>query len=366
MKDILYLVFCIVFHLCRLVPIKRHKVLMMCIHNEGENGALSLMESALGDFGEYEIVWFRREVLFASAAGKLRFLLRVPYDMATANYIFFNDNFMPLSKLHFHPDAALIQLWHGEGAMKRSCLAMKLPPKEAKRLKKANEKMTATVVSSKAVIPVYEETFGMPASKIYPLGAPRTDYFFTVIDKGAVRRKVCDKYGLDPAKKLVLYAPTFRDDECQNAHLMEHFPFADFAALEDYSLMVRLHPQIGGEIGAKEGFADVSDSASVNEIALAADILISDYSSIIMDFTVQNKPMVFFAFDLEEFSEHGRGFYFDYESYVPGAVVKTGEELIELFKQGDFHEEKIEAFRNFNFDYLDKYNCIRVIEQLVK
>ena len=250
--------------------------------------------------------------------------------------------------------------------MKRSCLAMQLPPKEEKRLRKANEKMTATVVSSKAVIPVYEETFGMPASKIYPLGAPRNDYFFTVKDKAAVRQKVCDNYGLDPAKKLVLYAPTFRDDKSQNAHLTEHFPFADFAALEDYSLMVRLHPQIGGVIGAKEGFTDVSDYPSVNEIAIAADILISDYSSIIMDFTVQNKPMVFFAFDLETFSEHGRGFYFDYESYVPGEVVKTGEALIDLFKKGDFHEEKIEAFRRFNFDYLDKYNCKRVIEQLVK
>ena len=338
---------------------------MMCIHNEGENGALSLMESALHDFGEYEVVWFRRELLFASLGGKLRFMFKVPFDMATANYILFNDNFMPLSKLHFSKKAVLIQLWHGEGAMKRSCLAMELPPKEAKRLQKANEKMTATVVSSKAVIPVYEETFGMPEEKILPLGAPRTDYFFSIQDKAAVRRKVCEAYGLDESKKSVLYAPTFRDDENQNAHLMEHFPFADFAALESYSLIVRLHPQIGGVIGAKEGFQDVSDYPSVNEIALAADILISDYSSIIMDFTVQNKPMVFFAFDLEEFTEHGRGFYFDYESYVPGVVVKTGEALIELFRSGAFHEEKIEAFRRFNFDYLDKYNCKRVIEQLM-
>lgn len=366
MKEILYLVFCIVFHLCRLVPLKRGKVLMMCIHNEGKNGALSQMESALIDYGEYRISWFRREQLFASLGGKLKFIIKIPYEMATANYIFFNDNFMPLSRLHFSKEAVLIQLWHGEGAMKRSCLAMQLPQGEAERLKKCNEKMSATVVSSKAVIPVYEETFGMPVSKIYPLGAPRTDYFFAVKDKAAMRRKICENYGLDPAKKLVLYAPTFRDDAQQNAHLMEHFPFADFAALENYSLMVRLHPQIGGVLKEHAGAVNVSDYDSVSELALAADILISDYSSIIMDFTVQNKPMVFFAFDLEQFNENGRGFYFDYESYVPGEVVKTGEALIELFKKGDFHEEKIPAFRDFNFDYLDKYNCKRVIEQLVK
>lgn len=366
MKEVFYLVFCIVFHLCRIVPIRRNKVLMMCIHNEGKNGALSQMESALIDYGEYEIVWFHRDTQFASFSGKLRFMFRVPFDMASAQYIFFNDNFMPLSRLHFARDAVLIQLWHGEGAMKRSCLAMQLPPKEAKRLKKGNERMSATVVSSKAVIPVYEETFGMPASKIYPLGAPRTDYFFATKDKAAVRRKVCAAYGLDENKKIVLYAPTFRDDESQNAHLTEHFPFEEFAALSEYTLLVRLHPQIGGVLAEHAGMVNVSDYDSVSELALAADILISDYSSIIMDFTVQNKPMVFFAFDLEEFSQNGRGFYFDYETYVPGAVVKSGEELIALFRSGNFHEEKIAAFRDFNFDYLDKYNCKRVIEQLLK
>ena len=338
----------------------------MCIHNEGKNGALSQMESALIDFGEYEIVWFHREVLFASLAGKLCFMFKVPYDMATANFIFLNDNFMPLSRLHFSKEAVLIQIWHGEGAMKRSCLAMKLPEKEAKRLQKGNERLSATVVSSKAVIPVYEETFGMPASKIYPLGAPRTDYFFAVKDKAAVRRRLCERYGLEESKKIVLYAPTFRDDENQNAHLMEHFPFEDFAALPAYTLLVRLHPQIGGVLEEHNGVVNVSDYESVSELALAADMLISDYSSIIMDFTVQNKPMVFFAFDLEEFSKNGRGFYFDYETYVPGEVVKTGDELIALFRSGDFHEEKIPKFRDFNFDYLDKYNCKRVIEQLVK
>ena len=225
--------------------------------------------------------------------------------------------------------------------------------------------MTATVVSSKAVIPVYEETFGMPKEKILPLGAPRTDYFFSA-DRAAVREKICARFGLSPQKKIVLYAPTFRDDAEKNAHLMEHFPFADFAALEDYQLLVRLHPQIGGVLTEKRSFVDVSDYPSVSELALAADILISDYSSIIMDFTVQSKPMVFFAFDLEDFDQHGRGFYFDYESYVPGAVVKTGEALIELFKKGDFHEEKIEAFKRFNFDYTDGDNCKRVVEGLMK
>ncbi len=364
MKSILYLIFCLNFYICRLFKVREKKVYLMCIHNEGENGALSMLEGELCDYGEYEIKWFRREKKFSSLKGKIAFYFSVPYHMATANYIFLNDNFMPMANMSFSPEAKVIQLWHGEGAMKRACLAMKLPPSEEKRLKKCNSKLDALVVSSKGVIDVYAETFGLEKSKIYALGAPRADYFFKN-SKDEARARLVEQYPELEGKKIVLYAPTFRDDEQKNKALMSRFPFEEFAKLQDYALLVRLHPQVGGYLKDGEGFINVSDYKSVSELALAADILISDYSSVIMDFTVQSKPVVYFAFDLEDFQNSERGFYFDYETYVGGAVAKTGEELIEIFKSGDFKEEKIAKFRDFNFDYLDKYSSRRVIEKLV-
>lgn len=364
MKNLLYLIFCFNFYICRLFKVKKNKVFLMCIHNEGENGALSMLEGELFDYGEYEIKWFRREKMFSSLKGKILFYFSVPYDMATANYIFLNDNFMPMANMNFSPDTKLIQLWHGEGAMKRACLAMKLPASEEKRLRKCNSKLDALVVSSKSVIDVYAETFGMPKSKIYALGAPRADYFFTHSSEQAKQELIKEHPELE-GKKIVLYAPTFRDDEQKNKALMSHFPFEEFASLEDYALLVRLHPQVKGFLKESESFINVSDYKSMSELALAADILISDYSSVIMDFTVQSKPVVYFAFDLADFENSERGFYFDYESYIGGALAKTGEELIEVFKSGDFKEEKIEKFRDFNFDYRDKYSSRRVIEKLV-
>lgn len=364
MKNLLYLIFCLNFYICRLFKVKEKKVFLMCIHNEGENGALSMLEGELFDYGEYEIKWFRREKMFSNLKGKIAFYFSVPYDMATAKYIFLNDNFMPMANMSFSPETRVIQLWHGEGAMKRACLAMKLPEAEEKRLKKCNSKLTALVVSSKGVIDVYAETFGIDKSKIYALGAPRADYFFKN-DPQTARENLIKEYSELEGKKIVLYAPTFRDDEVKNKALMSNFPFEAFADLKDYALLVRLHPQVKGYLKDGDGFINVSEYKSVSELALAADILISDYSSIIMDFTVQSKPVVYFAYDLEDYENSERGFYFDYESYVGGALAKTGEELIEIFKSGDFKDEKIAKFRDYNFDYCDKYSSRRVIEKLV-
>lgn len=365
MKKLFYFLFCLNFYICRLGSVKRNKVLLMCLHNEGENGALSMMEKALRDYGEFDIIRFDRKKSLSSLKEKLLFFFVTPRDMAQANFIFLNDNFMPMANMKFSAATKVIQLWHGEGAMKRSCLAMKLPESEAARLKKCNSRIDALIVSSKSVIGVYEETFGMPKEKIYPLGAPRTDYFF-LNDANKLKEKFLQKYPKCVGKKIVLYAPTFRDDEEKNNELMQNFPFEKFAALGEYALLVRLHPQVGGVIEDSPDFYNVTDYPSVSELALIADVLISDYSSIIMDFTVQNKPMVLYAFDLDYFNKDGRGFYFDYESYVPGKVVKTPEELISVFKKQDFETEKIAKFRDFNFDYLDKYNSIRVIEKLVR
>ncbi len=365
MRDILYFIFGLCFNICRVFKVKRHRAVLMCLHNEGENGALSMLESALNDYGEYEIIWFRREDMFASFKSIIRFFTYYAKMLATANYVFLNDNFMPMSGMHFSDETTVIQLWHGDGVLKRSLLAAEQTPKIRRRLMKINAKLDYLVVTSKGVTDVYEETFGIDRSKIKALGSARLDYFFKA-DKEEIRNKIVSEFPECRDKKIVLYAPTFRDDKEKNDELLSHFPFEEFSKLSDYRLLVRLHPQAGGLNDIKGGFTNVTDYPSVSELAVASDILITDYSSITSDFAVQFKPVVAYAFDLDYFTEKERGFHFDYESYMPGPVARTPEELINIFKSGDFKTEKLEKFVKYNFDYQDKYNCIRIIEKLVK
>ena len=112
-------------------------------------------------------------------------------------------------------------------------------------------------------------------------------------------------------------------------------------------VLIRLHPQVHSD-AAVDGAVDVTDYENINELCMISDLLITDYSSICMDFSLMKKPMVFYAYDLDKY-RGDRDFYFDYESYVPGPVVRTMDELCTAARCGDFAPEKNDAFRDFNF-----------------
>ena len=112
------------------------------------------------------------------------------------------------------------------------------------------------------------------------------------------------------------------------------------------------------------GAIDVTSGYPINDLTLICDILITDYSSVCMDFALLSKPCVFFAFDLEEY-EKERSFYFDYESYVPGTVAYDFTQVIEAIKNLRNDEEKLRRFRDFNFDYIDRENTRRIFETVI-
>ena len=111
---------------------------------------------------------------------------------------------------------------------------------------------------------------------------------------------------------------------------------------------------------------DFSSYDNLNTLLMSTDILISDYSSIIFEYCVFGRPMIFYAYDLEEFSDHGRGFYKDYESYVPGPVVKTTEELLDVIKKDSWDFEYQKQFIKEAYAYMDGKSTKRVVDFVKK
>jgi CDP-glycerol glycerophosphotransferase len=105
----------------------------------------------------------------------------------------------------------------------------------------------------------------------------------------------------------------------------------------DHVLLTRLHSMVAGRIAIPPGTAvvDVSDRAESAELYLAADMLVTDYSSAMFDFAVTGKPMVFYTYDLEHYRDDVRGFYFDLAEVAPGPLVVTSEELVEAIADSD-------------------------------
>jgi len=130
---------------------------------------------------------------------------------------------------------------------------------------------------------------------------------------------------------VILYAPTWRDDR------PDHIDYLDVAAFTDalgpgYVTLIRGHSRTllpGRDITA-HNVVDVTTYADVTELFLVADVLVTDYSSVMFDFSVTGKPIFFFAPDLEHYREQLRGFYFDLDALAPGPVVQEPEELVEL------------------------------------
>lgn len=374
MKKLFYSLYALFFNLSRILPVKKNRIAFVAPHNGGEKDSLGILRSYIEKKGSYEIVEISTRdlkldtsgfrALVSSCLKAAGFFTLKAKALATSKYVFLNDNFMPMASLKFSKEAFITQLWHAEGAFKKFGLSAPLTDDVREREKKCSASLTYVICSSKNVAPIYAEAFGIDESKILPLGTPRIDSLLAERDVEQLRREFDEKHPECKGKKLILYAPTFRDDPETDKSVVKNIDMDAFNRElgSEYSLLIKLHPQIhSGE--PVEGTVDVT-SGDINDLTLISDLLITDYSSACMDFALLSKPCIFFAFDLEEY-EKERSFYFDYESYVPGAVARDFNAVIEAIKNPRNDEEKLRRFRDFNFDYIDCDNTKRVFESII-
>ncbi|MEG2781568.1 MAG: CDP-glycerol glycerophosphotransferase family protein [Oscillospiraceae bacterium] len=364
MKRFFFVLYSILFNIYKLFGVRSDSVVLVSMHNASFNDSLGYirqqaelrgLKTTLITRKDIELVRGKGIKQFISSVGRaLRFFTVSSSHLARAKYIFLNDTFMPLAYAKPNKKTVIVQLWHAQGAFKKFGLDIELPKTIRKREKKANSRLTFVVCSSVLVEQIYANAFGVSCDQVLPLGSPSTDYFFENHDIEAIRAGFDEKYPQCKGKKLLLYAPTFRENKGKDAELLNSFnaKCVEEALGGEYSVLIRLHPQVHSDNSSIDRATDVTDYENINELCLICDMLITDYSSVCMDFSIQKKPMLFYAFDLEEY-EQNRDFYFEYESYVPGKVAKSMPELLEILKSGDFAVEKNRGFREFNFGDID-------------
>jgi CDP-glycerol glycerophosphotransferase len=176
---------------------------------------------------------------------------------------------------------------------------------------------------------------------IWETGYPRND---VLADVGRAR-VVRDLVGAGDAR-VVLYAPTWRDDRDEMVDYLDLVKFADELPA-DHVLLVRGHSRtlsFGQDLHA-ERLIDVTSYPDIADLLLIADVLVTDYSSVMFDFAATNKPMVFFTPDLSHYEDVLRGFYFDLIAEAPGAVAASRAELLEAIRDADASAEKYAARR---------------------
>lgn len=193
------------------------------------------------------------------------------------------------------------------------------------------------------------------------VGYPRNDILING-NHGEHIGKLKRQFGLPMNRKIILYAPTWRDDEYHEKGRYKFNVRLDLKSLheifkDDYAIVLKMHYLVADsmDLSDYEGFAFLCDpKVDIQELYLVSDIMITDYSSVMFDYSILRRPMLFFAFDMEKYRDEIRGFYFDFTSVVPGPVVTTNEALIEEIKQVEF--SYYERYGALYDEFVKKFN----------
>lgn len=297
-------------------------------------------------------------------------------NLATAQYVFLNDASNVVSCLPLRPETKAVQLWHACGAFKKwgmSTADLIFGGSRDEILRHPFYKnLSLVTVSSPEVAWAYEEAMVLQDEPgvVRPVGVSRTDVFFDEEYLAASRRRLLDLVPAAEGKRVIVYAPTFRG---RVAHA-EGPAALDIAAMkeafgDDSVLVIKHHPFVR-ELppipdGCRDFAFDVTREAAINELLVCADAVISDYSSLVFEYSLFGRPMVFFAYDKDDYADW-RGFYYDYETLTPGPVCATTDEVVSALQAAaeDFDSSEVDAFRERFMSACDGHATDRIIEEV--
>ncbi|MFD0685358.1 bifunctional glycosyltransferase family 2 protein/CDP-glycerol:glycerophosphate glycerophosphotransferase [Actinomadura fibrosa] len=292
--------------------------------------------------------------------------------VATSRYIVTNHRLGDWFQRH--PDQIVLQTWHGTPLKKIGKDIKEVHFAYAPGMKKALQaKSTGPAIPewSHLLSPnpfsteIFKRAFAFKG-EIIEAGYPRNDLLHSP-DADLVAKDVRSRLGIPEGKKVVLYAPTWRDDQYYSKGRYRFDMRIDLerarAALgDDHVLLVRLHTNVvDGVTEDPDGFVrDVSLYPDITELYLISDMMISDYSSVMFDYANTGRPMLFFTYDLADYRDRLRGFYFDFEAEAPGPLVETSDDLIAAIRDVEAatagHRSRYDDFVN-RFCPLDDGNA---------
>ena len=239
------------------------------------------------------------------------------------------------------PGAFYLQTWHGTPLKRIHHDVMWAPPGRLERLSGDVDRWDLLLSPNPASTPRLRSAFRRRDLPIAETGYPRNDLLLSP-EREAIRRELRAELGIPDDRRAVLYAPTWRDDEVFGEGGKQFaLPF-DVGAFQgrlgdDHVLLLRLHYMLTGRFAAEEHPAvrDVSWHPDISRLYLAADVLVTDYSSSMFDFAVTGKPMLFYTYDLDDYQGRLRGFYFDFVPEAPGPMLATSAEVLDALADLD-------------------------------
>lgn len=371
LKQLASIFFSLVFAFYKLFPLRKDKVCFIMTHDINFNGNIKyIYEGLISRESHYKVYSISRADYSGNSKLKIfinsfRLFFIKTYHLATSSVVIMNNIFITGAYIKFKKGTRVIQVWHAVGSFKKFGEDYRPTSLLDKLQKKANRHYTDVIVNSNKDIEVYSRAFGVDKEIVSALGCASCDLFFNNVKMQRIRYSIFQRFPIINNKKVILYAPTFREDFSDNFQIKELLYKLGNYLDEQYVIIVKLHPQLSNKLKIdltdRENILNLSYWQDINELMLVSDMLITDYSSLIFEYVLTGNPILFFAYDLDKYSIK-RGFYHDYKSFVPGSIFYETSDLISAIKNNRYINNS-QDFKSKWHDYFDGKSSERFIDK---
>ena len=349
---------CLIFY-C--IPIKKNKIFTYPMNKKYYCNLKYIYIFLRKNYKNIDIIWVLNsrndinENIVSCKNNSIKFF----YHLMTSKIVLFNSGLPSYVKKRSRQ--IYIETWHGGGAYKKIDTVyknIKNRYEKKRRLNKLND-IDYIISSCEKFSEVFKLDTGVCNAKFLPYGMPRNDMFFDNEKLEDIFNKIYNLYNIDKTKKIILYAPTFRDKGFKNDLDIDRILDNLYIKFKTkYVFMLRSHPHIVNKIFKKnnsEDIIDVSSYTDMQELLYVADILITDYSSCMWDFSLMYKPCFIYANDLDSYKNE-RDFHTPIKEW-PFPLSTNSKELIsninsfnsEMYiKDVKKHHEKLGSYENGN------------------
>lgn len=361
MRKLIFIFSSLIYKLFSLIPINKDRIIMECDYGKGFYGNLLYI------YKEIEKRNLTVEIIIPLNKGitidvnnvkvvKTRTPLHL-YYLATSKYWITNNHYYHFLKKR--NGTIMINTWHAMGAFKRFGIDSAKSEEEINRFERDSKNIDYLLVSSSELRSIYSKALNVDENKILSMGIPRTDVLINEEEIEKARIRFYNKYPSLKDKKLILYAPTFRDDEKEYFNMQLNLKLLKNNFGDNYKFIFKLHPIIRNSYEIDDEVKDfVIDMGkeNINDLMIVSNCLITDYSSVIFEYSLLKKPMAFFTYDFHKYKEELRNFYFHFEDFIPGEMMNTTEEIVTFINNaamGDFDIDRINSFSSRFCEYKD-------------
>lgn len=386
-KVISYTIQCIYSMVYKLIPVEDKLVIFISFHGRGySDNPRAIYEAMRKDsrFDDYRFIWFiknhkKKNIKIEGAEIKEYFSIPYFYYMSKAKYWIINCK-MP-QYIKKKKNQIYLQTWHGTPLKRlghdiqvsqtttfyRSGMSYE---EMCKSYDKDVERYNYMISPNAFSTEIFQSAFRIDSKRLIETGYPRNDFITNATEKEILDLK--KKYHLPFDKKILLYAPTWRD----NSFVASGYTFelnANFHKWkemlgEEYVVVFKPHyliinryqddPELNGFLYS------IPASAEINELYVLSDVLVTDYSSVFFDYAILNRPIYFYMYDLEDYRDELRGFYLDIYKDLPGKIYEDENQLLYDIHQHVYDDARLELFHS-RFNHAQTGNCAQKVIDIV-